>query len=116
MCLDLRHCLNYVFSVLLKDRCEAPEYYRHLLVITRALMNSVLVITRNIVLAHVTESGENMREHSAEISKQAPMEEYSFLIRSRASIRSIHLVLQRSLSFNKFNAGSVFCIASSNFF
>ncbi len=62
--------------------------------ITRALMNSVLVIASKRVVASVNESGDHMREPSAEmLSKQATMEEYSLLILSRASILSIHLVL-----------------------
>ena len=43
------------------------RYYRHSLVFTGALVNSVLVIISNRVLASVTESEDNMQEPSAEI-------------------------------------------------
>ena len=61
-------------------------------------MNPVEVTASKRVLASVTESGDYAREPSATmLSKQATMEERRFLIRPKASIHSIHHVLQNCL-------------------
>ena len=116
---DLRHSLDNIFKLASSWRLAVSplRYCRYPWVITRALMNCVEVIASKRVLASVTKSGDQVRQPSAEmLSKQAIMEKWSSLIQSKASILSIHLILQRSLSFCTLDSGWVLCITSSNFF
>ena len=74
------------------------------------------VIASKSVLASVRESDVQLVDPSAEmLSKHATMDGCRSLNRSSASIRSIHLVRQRSFNFRMEDLGRVVWIASSSF-
>ena len=90
-------------------RVNPSKYFKHAVVITSELMKSVVVIAKRSVLASVTESVLQHLVPSADIvSMQATTEECNIWNLSKASILSIHLVRQRSLSFRTCDSGCVF--------